>query len=88
MNFLDTGWVKVRRDEIPAKFEEAWTRRGWVIGIDPDGNFTVINRSGEVLAKLRSINLDSAKGFANDRLGSPMPKKSDLDWWRLRQSHE
>ncbi len=88
MKFLDTGWVKVRPDEIPTHFKDAWKRRGWLIGLDSDGVFSIINRAGDVLAKLNSINLDSAKDYANDKIGAPVPRGSDLEWWKFRQAYE
>lgn len=88
MEFLDTGWVKVRPADVPSMFKEAWTRRGWLIGLDFEETFTVINRAGEVLTKLRSINLKSAKHYANDKIGAPIPRGPDLEWWKFRQACE
>lgn len=88
MKFLDTGWVKVRPDEIPTPFKNAWMRRGWLIGLDSEGVFSIINRAGEVLAKLNSISLDSAKHYANDKIGAPIPNGPDLDWWKFRQAYD
>ena len=85
MQFLDTGWEKVRPAEVPSNFKEAWTRRGWLIGLDFNEIFTVISRSGEVLAKLNSIDLRSAKSYANDKIGAPIPRGPDIEWWKFRQ---
>ena len=81
MEFLDMGWIKVREGEVPERFKEAWTRRGWLIGVDHADTFVVINREGEELAKLKSINLERARDFADDKIGAPKPKK-DWWWWR------
>ena len=85
MEFLDAGWTKIRDDEVPERFKEAWTRRGWIIGVDDTDTFVVINRAGEELAKLKSINLDSVRKFADSKIGAPKPKK-DMWWWRTHNS--
>jgi hypothetical protein len=87
MHFLDVGWTKIREGEVPEPFKRAWTRRGWVIGLDESDTFVVIDRMGYVLAKFKSINLDSARRYADSKIGAPYPsRKDDMWWWRNRDS--